>query len=88
MGPLGDGATGDPSSGNGKRPLVEKIWKINVTIGEGFEGEEAAADEGVARGAEGESETEEVVEKGASSSVKDVGKHDVHGILGAHGASA
>lgn len=86
MSTFSDGATSDASSSNSKGPLVQKIREINVSIGEELEGKKAVSDERVAWGAKGESETEEVVEEGASSGVEDVGEHNVHSVFGTNGA--
>lgn len=47
-----------------------------------------AADEAVGGGSKGEGEAEEVVKDSSGGGIKYVGKHDVHGVLGAYGSSA
>ena len=88
LGSLGYGAAGNTGSRYGKSPLVKKEAVVPGGPRVVFEAEEVAAYETVGGGTEGEGEAEEVVGEAAGGSVKDVGEHYVHGVLGADGAGA
>nr|GMD67820.1 hypothetical protein CR513_44452 [Ipomoea batatas] len=83
---------GDAGGGYSESPLVKEVAVIKAggSVGDILQAEEVVADEavGVAAGAEGEGEAEEVVEEATGGGVEDVGEHDVHSVLGADGAGA
>ena len=90
LGPLGDGAGGDARSRDREGPLIEEKGVVEAGRGRGdlVEAEEVAANEPVRGGAKGEGEAEEVVRDAPRRGIEHVGEHDVHRVLGAHGAGA
>lgn len=86
LGALGNGAASDASDSDGKGPLIEEVAVIIGAIRDVFKGEEVGTDEGVGV-PEGEGKTEEVVGDTADDGIDNVGKHDVHGVLGPNGPS-
>lgn len=68
--------------------MVKEEAVVEIRRREVLQAEEVAADKAIGGGAKGEGEAKEVVGEATGGGVKDVGKHDVHGVLGADGAGA
>jgi hypothetical protein len=87
LGSLSDGATSDASSSYSKSPLIKEETIVGLRRRKLSQTKEMAANETIARRAEGKSIAKEIVRKATSSSIKNISEHYVHGVLGPHRAS-
>jgi len=65
--------------------LVEKVGVVSRGRGDVFETKVVFTDETIGRRSKGKGVAKQIIEETTGCSVKDVGKHDVHSILGSHG---